>query len=92
MLRSAQFLNGALRKVNLALNVPGDVITNTRVSDKFAFIQLRSEHETSNALNLSGIPFMGAFLKVSRPGKYMVSECTFANGIIHTRPHHTCKN
>jgi len=41
---------------------------------------------------LSGIPFMGAFLKVSRPGKYMVSECTFANGIIHTRPHHTCKN
>jgi len=66
-----RFLNGAMRKTNLAFPVEGDPIVMTRVSEKFAFIQLRSPIETCNALNMTGIPFMGAFLKIARPGKYV---------------------
>jgi splicing factor U2AF 65 kDa subunit len=64
-----QFLNGAMRRVNLC--GPHETpILNCRVNTKFAFIELASPHIANLALNLNGIPFLGAILKVSRPSKY----------------------
>jgi len=48
----------------------GDPIIETRVSGKFAFVQLRSIEETNNMLNLNGIPYEGANLRIGRPSKY----------------------
>lgn len=64
-----QFLNGAMRRVNLCS--PNETpILNCRVNQKFAFVECTSADMANNALNLNGIPFLGAFLKVSRPSKY----------------------
>lgn len=64
-----EFLNAALIKVNLT-TMPGNPIVQCRVSNKFAFIELRSVEETNACLNITGIPFMGSMLKVGRPSKY----------------------
>mmetsp|Transcript_13358 Transcript_13358/g.17647 ORF Transcript_13358/g.17647 Transcript_13358/m.17647 type:complete len:384 (-) Transcript_13358:278-1429(-) len=64
-----EFLNAALHQVNLN-TAPGNPIIQCRVSNKFAFIELRSVEETNNTLSLNGIPFMGNMLKVGRPTKY----------------------
>jgi RNA recognition motif. (a.k.a. RRM, RBD, or RNP domain) len=64
-----QFLNGAMRRVNLC--GPHETpILNCRVNTKFAFVELSSSDMANRALNLNGIPFLGAILKVSRPAKY----------------------
>mmetsp|Transcript_20026 Transcript_20026/g.37414 ORF Transcript_20026/g.37414 Transcript_20026/m.37414 type:complete len:426 (+) Transcript_20026:574-1851(+) len=64
-----QFLNGAMRRVNLC--GPHETpILNCRVNSKFAFIELVNPEMANKALNLNGIPFLGAVLKVSRPSKY----------------------
>jgi splicing factor U2AF subunit len=64
-----QFLNGAMRRVNLC--GPHETpILNCRVNSKFAFIELTDANTANKALNLNGIPFLGAVLKVSRPSKY----------------------
>ena len=64
-----QFMNGAMRRVNLC--GPHETpILNCRVNTKFAFIELISPDMANRALNLNGIPFLGAILKVSRPSKY----------------------
>jgi hypothetical protein len=64
-----QFLNGAMRRVNLC--GPHEMpILNCRVNTKFAFIELLNSEMANRALNLNGIPFLGAVLKVSRPSKY----------------------
>jgi RNA recognition motif-containing protein len=64
-----QFLNGAMRRVNLC--GPHETpILNCRVNTKFAFVELTSADVANRALNLNGIPFLGAILKVSRPSKY----------------------
>ena len=64
-----QFMNGAMRRVNLC--GPHETpILNCRVNTKFAFIELISPDMANRALNLNGIPFLGAVLKVSRPSKY----------------------
>lgn len=64
-----QFLNGAMRRVNLC--GPHETpILNCRVNTKFAFIELLNAEMANRALNLNGIPFLGAVLKVSRPSKY----------------------
>lgn len=64
-----QFLNGAMRRVGLC---PPDAtpILNCRTNAKFAFVELASLDEANRALNLNGIPFLGASLRVSRPSKY----------------------
>lgn len=64
-----QFLNGAMRRVKLceAQETP---ILNCRVNTKFAFIELVDSAMANKALNMNGIPFLGAVLKVSRPSKY----------------------
>jgi hypothetical protein len=64
-----QFLNGAMRRVGLC--GPHETpILNCRVNTKFAFIELVSADIANKTLNLNGIPFLGAILKVSRPSKY----------------------
>lgn len=64
-----EFLNAAMHQVNLNTS-PGNPIIQCRVSNKFAFIELRSVDETNNCLSLNGIPFMGNILKLGRPAKY----------------------
>lgn len=65
-----QFLNGAMRRTNLC-GPNESPVTNCRVNQKFAFIELTNPETANKALNLNGIPFLGAVLKVSRPSKYV---------------------
>jgi len=64
-----QFLNGAMRRVKLC---PEDAspILQCRVNAKFAFVECQNQQDANLVLNLNGIPFLGASLKVSRPSKY----------------------
>ena len=64
-----QFLNGAMRRVGLCLP-DATPILNCRTNAKFAFVELASLDDANKALNLNGIPFLGASLRVSRPSKY----------------------
>lgn len=64
-----QFLNLAMRRVNLCENHETPIL-NCRVNTKFAFVELSSAEMANKALNLNGIPFLSAVLKVSRPSKY----------------------
>ncbi|KAL7576876.1 hypothetical protein ACA910_006642 [Epithemia clementina (nom. ined.)] len=63
------FLGNAMEQVGLTI-MPGNPIQACRVSGKFAFVELRSAQEATNALNLNNIPFMGAALRVGRPSKW----------------------
>lgn len=63
------FLNAALRQVGLVSGAE-DAITGIRMNTKFSFIEFRTVDDCTNALNLNGIPFMGAMLKIGRPAKY----------------------
>ena len=64
-----QFLNGAMKRTNL---VTGDhiPIIQCRVNNKFSFIECATVEDANKALNVSGIPFMGMSLRISRPSKY----------------------
>lgn len=64
-----QFLNGAMRRVGLVEKHETPIL-NCRVNPKFAFIECVSAEVANKALNINGIPFLGAVLKVSRPSKY----------------------
>jgi hypothetical protein len=64
-----QFLNGAMRRVGLC-SPDATPIINCRTNAKFAFVELSSLEDANRALNLNGIPFLGASLRVSRPSKY----------------------
>lgn len=64
-----EFLGNAMEQVGLNVQ-PGNPITTVRVSGKFAFAEFRSKEETTNALNLNNIPFMGAQLRIGRPSKW----------------------
>lgn len=64
------FLSAAMRRVGLCQ--PNESpITEARVNSKFAFIELTSSDLANRALQLNGIPFLGSYLKVSRPSKYV---------------------
>jgi len=63
------FVNSAMRRVGLCQPHETPVL-NSRVSSKFGFIELINADMANRALNLNGIPFLGAVLKVSRPSKY----------------------
>ena len=68
-----QFLNGAMRRVGLC--GPADTpIVNCRTNSKFAFIEITSQEMAAVTLNLNGIPFLGASLRVSRPSKVRERE------------------
>jgi splicing factor U2AF subunit len=64
-----EFLGAAMGQVGLTLK-EGNPILSTRLSGKFAFVELRSIEEANAALNLNGIPYMGMNLRVGRPSKY----------------------
>ena len=64
-----EFLGDKLQQIGLTV-APGNPIVATRVSMKFAFIELRSTEEADLMLNLNGIPYLGMPLKVGRPTKY----------------------
>lgn len=64
-----QFLNGAMRRVGLCAP-DATPILNCRTNAKFAFVELASVDDANRALNINGIPFLGASLRVSRPSKY----------------------
>ena len=64
-----QFLNAAMRRVKLCQ--PHETpILNCRVNQKFAFVECASAELANQALNMNGIPFLGAVLRISRPSKY----------------------
>lgn len=63
------FLSAAMRRVGLC--EPHEApIAETRVNSKFAFIELATPDLATKALQLNGIPFLGSYLKISRPSKY----------------------
>ncbi|GKY92350.1 hypothetical protein MPSEU_000205900 [Mayamaea pseudoterrestris] len=63
------FLSAAMRRVGLCQ--PHEApINEARVNSKFAFIELATAELANKALQLNGIPFLGSYLKVSRPSKY----------------------
>eukprot|EP00559_Dactyliosolen_fragilissimus_P005773 CAMPEP_0184858082 /NCGR_PEP_ID=MMETSP0580-20130426/3180_1 /TAXON_ID=1118495 /ORGANISM="Dactyliosolen fragilissimus" /LENGTH=448 /DNA_ID=CAMNT_0027354007 /DNA_START=14 /DNA_END=1360 /DNA_ORIENTATION=- len=64
-----QFLNGAMRRIKLVPENDSPIL-QCRVNAKFAFVECRSKEDANLVLNLSGIPFLGSNLKVSRPSKY----------------------
>lgn len=64
-----QFLSGAMRKTGLC-SPDATPILACRTNQKFAFIECASVDVANKALNLNGIPFLGASLRVSRPSKY----------------------
>lgn len=51
---------------------PGDAVVNVYINyeKKFAFVEMRSVEEASNAMALDGIMFEGAPVKVRRPSDY----------------------
>ena len=64
-----QFFNAAMRRVKLC-QPSASPIVQCRVNAKFAFVECATMTDANNCLNLSGIPFLGSCLKVSRPSKY----------------------
>jgi len=64
------FFNAAMRRVGLCQPTETPVV-DSRVNNKFAFVELISAEMADRALSLNGIPFLGVFLKVSRPSKYI---------------------
>lgn len=63
------FFNAAMRRAGLCGPQETPVLSS-RVNAKFAFVELVNSETANKALNLNGIPFLGANLKVSRPSKY----------------------
>ncbi|KAF3790683.1 Splicing factor U2af large subunit B [Nymphaea thermarum] len=56
----------------MILDISGDAVVNVYINHekKFAFVEMRSVEEASNAMALDGIIFEGAPVKVRRPSDY----------------------
>lgn len=63
------FLGSAMEQVGLNI-MDGNPITTCELFGKYAFIELRTPREATNALNLNNIPFMGSNLQITRPSKW----------------------
>jgi RNA recognition motif-containing protein len=63
------FLGSAMEQVGLTI-MDGNPITLCEMFGKYAFIELRTPREATNALNLNNILFMGSNLQITRPAKY----------------------
>eukprot|EP00934_Nitzschia_sp_Nitz4_P006803 Nitzschia sp. Nitz4//scaffold24_size164493//18239//20227//NITZ4_002308-RA/size164493-processed-gene-0.181-mRNA-1//1//CDS//3329544054//6793//frame0 len=63
------FLGAAMEQVGLNI-MEGNPITLCELFGKYAFIELRTPREATNALNLNNIPFMGSNLQITRPSKW----------------------
>jgi len=65
------FLGGALQSLGLSSSIGSqNPVSCVRVNGKYAFAELRTLEDAANILNLDNVPFMGAFLKLSRPSKF----------------------
>lgn len=73
-----EFLGNAMMQVGLNTQ-HGNPISTCRVSGKFAFIELRSQEEAANALNLNQIPYLGTQLRVGRPSKWQGKQDQHGN-------------
>nr|XP_019709732.1 splicing factor U2af large subunit B isoform X2 [Elaeis guineensis]XP_029123528.1 splicing factor U2af large subunit B isoform X2 [Elaeis guineensis] len=67
---------------------PGDAVVNVYINHekKFAFVEMRSVEEASNAMALDGIIFEGVSVRVRRPTDYNPSLAA-ALGPSHPHPH-----
>lgn len=63
------FLGAAMESVGLNI-MEGSPITLCELFGKYAFLELRTPREATNALNLNNIPFMGVNLQITRPAKW----------------------
>ena len=63
------FLGTVMGQVGLSI-MDGNPITTCDMFGKYAFIELRTPRETTNALNLNNIEFMSSKLQITRPAKY----------------------
>ncbi len=63
------FLGAAMEQVGLNV-MAGNPITLCELFGKYAFIEMRTPREATNALNLNNIPFMGSNLQITRPSKW----------------------
>jgi len=63
------FLGSAMGQVGFSI-MDGNPITLCEMFGKYAFIELRTPRETTNALNLNNIEFMNSKLQITRPAKY----------------------
>ncbi|PWZ26824.1 Splicing factor U2af large subunit B [Zea mays] len=68
----AIFFNGVMAAIGGNTAGPGDAVLNVYINHdkKFAFVEMRSVEEASNAMALDGIMFEGAPVKVRRPTDY----------------------
>lgn len=64
------FVNAAMRRAGLCEPHESPVL-NSRVNSKFAFVEMQTVEAANKCLNLNGIPFLTAYLKISRPSKYV---------------------
>jgi hypothetical protein len=67
------------------LHDSGDPVITVRVSEKFAFAELRSVPETNNAMNMTGIIFNGRPLNIGRPRAYMGAPTQATNWVAWTQ-------
>ncbi|PWZ38772.1 hypothetical protein Zm00014a_017796 [Zea mays] len=68
----AIFFNGVMAAIGGNTAGPGDAVLNVYINHdkKFAFVEMRSVEEASNAMVLDGIMFEGAPVKIRRPTDY----------------------
>ncbi|XP_057802010.1 splicing factor U2af large subunit A-like [Salvia miltiorrhiza] len=68
----ATFFNHVMSAIGGNTAGPGDAVVNVYINHekKFAFVEMRSVEEASNAMALDGIIFEGAAVKVRRPSDY----------------------
>ncbi|XP_013611335.1 PREDICTED: splicing factor U2af large subunit A-like isoform X1 [Brassica oleracea var. oleracea] len=68
----ATFFSQAMAAIGGNSAGPGDAVVNVYINyeKKFAFVEMRSVQEASNAMTLDGIIFEGAPVKVRRPSDY----------------------
>ncbi|GKC37823.1 splicing factor U2af large subunit B isoform X3, partial [Tanacetum coccineum] len=68
----ATFFSYAMSAIGGNTAGPGDAVVNVYINHekKFAFVEMRSVEEASNAIALDGIMFEGAPVKVKRPSDY----------------------
>ncbi|CAI5465672.1 unnamed protein product [Closterium sp. Yama58-4] len=68
----AAFFNNAMTLVNGNTAGPGDCVVYVYINQekKFAFVEMRTVEEASNAMALDGINFEGVSVRVRRPSDY----------------------
>lgn len=68
----AVFFSQVMAAIGGNTSGPGDAVVNVYINHekKFAFVEMRSVEEASNAMALDGIMFEGAPVKVRRPSDY----------------------